>query len=90
MTKHAKVSVTWSPDLGSSLVKDAHSLILYSIFSEQRFYLRSFFSPHAETVVRPLITVLVLGSTEVLLGLNPNLRFTSCSGNASLFSIHPG
>lgn len=71
MTKHAKAGVTWSPDLGSSLVKDAHSLIPYSIFSEQRFYLKSFFfPPRTEPVVRPHITLLVLGSIEVLLLIN--------------------
>lgn len=72
MRKSAKVGVAWSPGLGSSFVKDVHSFILYSIFSELRFYPRSFLSQddHTEVVVRPQPTAMVLGSIDALLGLN--------------------
>lgn len=68
------VGVAWSPDLRSSFVKDVHSFILYSTFSELRFYLRSFLSQddHTEVVVWPQPTAMVLGSIDALLGLNQN------------------
>lgn len=86
MRKHAQVTVTWSSDLGLSLVKHVQSFIPDSIFSEQRFYLRNFLSEDDHIVFPmsllwgPWTTVLGLGSTGALWGLNPKLRITSCSG----------
>lgn len=53
-------------------MEDVHSFILYSTFSELRFYLRSFLSQddHTEVVVWPQPTAMVLGSIDALLGVN--------------------
>jgi len=49
--KQAKATVTWSPDLESSLEKAVHSFILYSSFSEHSFYLRNVLSRDDHTAV---------------------------------------
>lgn len=84
MRKSAKVGVAWSPGLGLSFVKDVHSFILYSIFSELRLYPRSFLSQddHTEVVVKPQPTAVVLGSIDATSGLKPKWRFTCDSGSA--------